>query len=79
MDLSGLGLNQNRLQFGLGRMLSATTRLDVGYMIRSREDPTGRDHDPLLTARGPAAGALLMAGDGMAPNLNRLQRPALPP
>jgi hypothetical protein len=48
VDLSGLGLNQNRLQFGLGRMLSATTRLDVGYMIRSREDPTGWVHDHVL-------------------------------
>lgn len=48
VDLSGLGVNQNRLEFGLGRMLSDTTRLDVGYMIRSREDTAGWAHDHVL-------------------------------
>lgn len=47
-DLSGLGVNQNRAQVGLGRMLNATTRLDVGYMVRSREDVTGWVHDHVL-------------------------------
>ncbi|MBX3226568.1 MAG: DUF2490 domain-containing protein [Labilithrix sp.] len=48
-DLSGLGVNQNRLQFGLARMLNTTTRLDVGYMIRSREDAMGNwAHDHIL-------------------------------
>lgn len=47
-DLSGLGVNQNRAQVGLGRMLSATTRLDVGYMVRSRDEPTGWVHDHVL-------------------------------
>ncbi|MBX3189179.1 MAG: DUF2490 domain-containing protein [Labilithrix sp.] len=48
VDLSGLGVNQNRLEFGLARMLSDTTRLDVGYMIRSREDVVGWAHDHIL-------------------------------
>jgi hypothetical protein len=48
VDLSGLGLNQNRFEVGLGRMLSPTTRLDVGYMLRSREDTTGWTHDHVL-------------------------------
>jgi hypothetical protein len=48
VDLSGLGLNQNRAQVGLGRMLDATTRLDIGYMVRSREEPTGWVHDHIL-------------------------------
>ena len=47
-DLSGLGFNQNRAQVGLGRMLNATTRLDVGYMVRSREEATGWVHDHVL-------------------------------
>lgn len=47
-DLSGLGVNQNRFQVGLGRMLNPTTRLDVGYMIRSREDASGWAHDHVL-------------------------------
>jgi hypothetical protein len=48
-DLSGLGVNQNRFEVGLGRMLNPSTRLDVGYMIRSREDPAGNwAHDHIL-------------------------------
>lgn len=47
-DLSGAGVNQNRLDMGIGRMLSDTTRFDVGYMIRSREEPIGWVHDHVL-------------------------------
>lgn len=47
-DLSGAGFNQNRAQVGLGRLLNATTRLDVGYMVRSREESTGWVHDHVL-------------------------------
>ncbi|HSN96995.1 MAG TPA: DUF2490 domain-containing protein [Candidatus Nanopelagicales bacterium] len=48
VDTSGLGLNQNRLQIGLGRMLWPTVRLDVGLMLRSREEPAGWVHDRIL-------------------------------
>jgi hypothetical protein len=49
VDLAGLGLNQNRLEFGLGRALSESTLLDVGYMIRSREAADGTwAHDHVL-------------------------------
>jgi hypothetical protein len=48
VDLSGLGLNQNRFEVGLGRTLGAATRLDVGYMIRSREEASGWAHDHVL-------------------------------
>ncbi len=48
VDLAGLGLNQNRLEFGLGRLLDATTRLDLGYMIRSREAAGTWTHDHVL-------------------------------
>jgi hypothetical protein len=48
VDLAGLGLNQNRLQFGLGRVLGDSTRLDVGYMIRSREAAGTWTHDHIL-------------------------------
>jgi len=48
-DLSGFGVNQNRFEVGLGRMLNPSTRLDVGYMIRSREDAAGNwAHDHVL-------------------------------
>jgi len=45
VDAAGLGLNQNRLDMGLGRMVNETTRIDVGYMIRSREEASGWVHD----------------------------------
>lgn len=48
VDLAGLGLNQNRLEFGLGRLLDDTTRLDLGYMIRSREAAGTWTHDHVL-------------------------------
>jgi hypothetical protein len=48
VDLSGLGLNQNRAQIGLGRMLWPTARLDVGLMLRSRKEPDGWVHDRVL-------------------------------
>lgn len=49
VDLSGLGVNQNRAQLGLGRMINRTTRVDLGYMVRSREDLDGRwSHDHVL-------------------------------
>lgn len=45
VDLSGLGLNQNRANIGLGRMLSSHTRLDVSLMLRSREEAQVWVHD----------------------------------
>lgn len=47
-DLSGHGFNQNRFEVGLARMLTDTTRLDVGYMFRSREEASGWAHDHVL-------------------------------
>jgi len=49
VDLSGLGLNQNRASIGLGRMLTPNIRVDAGFMLRSREEPTGWVHDRALT------------------------------
>ena len=44
VDLAGLGFQQNRLEFGLGRMLDAP-RLDVGYLFRAgRSSRLGHDH-----------------------------------
>jgi hypothetical protein len=48
VDLSGMGFHQNRLETGLGRVLGDGARLDVGYMFRSREEPTGWAHDHIL-------------------------------
>ncbi|UQA63130.1 DUF2490 domain-containing protein [Polyangium aurulentum] len=45
VDLSGLGVNQNRAQVGLGRQLWSNVRLDVGVMLRSREEAAGWVHD----------------------------------
>jgi hypothetical protein len=45
VDLSGLGVNQNRAQVGLGRQLWSNVRLDVGVMLRSREEAAGWTHD----------------------------------
>ena len=50
VDLSGLGLNQNRALIGLARMLSPQTRLDMGFMLRSREDASGWTHDRIFFA-----------------------------
>jgi hypothetical protein len=49
VDLSGLGVNQNRLSFGLGRMISDSTRLEAGFLLRSREDASGWTHDRIAT------------------------------
>ncbi|WP_169927724.1 DUF2490 domain-containing protein [Labilithrix luteola] len=38
VDLSGTGFHQNRFDVGIARMLTETIRLDVAYMLRSRED-----------------------------------------
>jgi hypothetical protein len=49
VDLSGLGLNQNRAMIGLSFDLWKGQRLDVGYGLRSRQGSTGVwDHDHLL-------------------------------
>lgn len=48
VDLAGLGFHQNRLEFGLGRMLDPRTRLDVGYLFRSRKEQPGWAHDHIL-------------------------------
>ncbi|WP_044239252.1 DUF2490 domain-containing protein [Chondromyces apiculatus] len=50
VDLSGLGLNQNRLQIGLGRMMSPSVRFDLGLMLRSRGEETGWVHDRVINA-----------------------------
>ncbi len=50
VDLSGLGLNQNRALIGLSRMLSGQTRLDIGFMLRSREETSGWIHDRIAFA-----------------------------
>ncbi len=48
VDLSGLGLNQNRAEIGIGRQLWPTIRLDAGFMLRSRKDATGWQHDGIF-------------------------------
>jgi hypothetical protein len=48
IDLSGLGFNQNRASAGLGRLLTDTIRLDVGYIFRSREERGDWSHDHIL-------------------------------
>lgn len=48
VDLSGLGLNQNRMEIGVGRQLWPHVRLDAGFMVRSREDASGWQHDGIL-------------------------------
>lgn len=48
VDLSGKGVNQNRFEVGLGRMLNAHTRLDVGFMVRSRKEDDGWKNDGVL-------------------------------
>ncbi|MRG96675.1 DUF2490 domain-containing protein [Polyangium spumosum] len=50
VDLSGLGLNQNRALIGLARQLNPTTRLDAGFMLRSREEASGWVHDRVFFA-----------------------------
>lgn len=42
------GFLQNRLMGGLGFMTSPSTRIEAGYMFRSREEPTGWEHDHIL-------------------------------
>ncbi len=48
VDLSGLGLNQNRAEIGVGRQIWPNMRLDVGFMVRSRKDASGWQHDGIL-------------------------------
>jgi hypothetical protein len=48
VDLAGQGVHQNRFQTGLGRMLDERTRLDVGYMFRSRKEQGSWSHDHIL-------------------------------
>lgn len=45
VDLSGLGLNQNRVMAGVGLFTSASTRIELGYILRSREEATRWEHD----------------------------------
>jgi hypothetical protein len=42
------GLHQNRLTVGCGFVIAPKTRLDVGYMLRSRDEPDGWAHDHIL-------------------------------
>jgi hypothetical protein len=48
VDLSGSGFNQNRASAGLGRLLTDTIRLDVGYIFRSRKESGDWSHDHVL-------------------------------
>jgi len=48
VDLSGFGVNQNRAQIGLGRVIGDGTRIDLGYMVRSRWDAGIWTHDHVL-------------------------------
>lgn len=68
VDLSGLGLNQNRANIGIGRQLWPNVRLDVGFMVRSREDASGWQHDGVLN--------FYLFID--APSLPKKRRPARP-
>ena len=47
-DLSGQGFHQNRFDIGIGRMINDHTRLDVGFMARSRKDGDLWVHDGVL-------------------------------
>ncbi len=42
-------MNQNRAAVGLGFALNPTTRLDVGYLLRSTERPSGWEQAHVLT------------------------------
>lgn len=49
IDLSGLGVHQNRAEVGLGRMLNEHIRLDLGFMARSRKEMDGTwNHDGIV-------------------------------
>ena len=48
VDLAGEWVNQNRAQIGIGYQATDSTRIDVGYMLRSRETPSGWAHDHIL-------------------------------
>lgn len=70
VDLSGQGLNQNRLSMGLGRVLNESSRLEVGYGFRSRlASAGGWEHDHLALASfffAPKVAPLLMPDAGPA-------------
>ena len=42
------GVHQNRLAGGMGFVIAPKTRLDVGYMLRSRDTNEGWEHDHVL-------------------------------
>lgn len=48
VDLSGNGVHQNRFDIGIGRMVNDQTRIDVGFMARSRKEADGWKHDGVL-------------------------------
>lgn len=48
VDLSGDGVHQNRAEIGLGRMLGDRSRVDVGYLFRSRLESGQWHHDHIL-------------------------------
>jgi hypothetical protein len=50
VPLAAEGWLQNRLMGGVGFMTSPSTRLEVGYMLRSREEPFGWEHDHIAVA-----------------------------
>lgn len=45
---SNQGFNQNRASLGLSYSMSPDTRLDAGYILRSRNTTAGWDHDHIL-------------------------------
>lgn len=51
IDLSGLGFNQNRLIVGVGFQVRADTRLDAGYLLRSRYAANAWAHDHAFWAQ----------------------------
>lgn len=50
VPLSRDGWHQNRLMAGIGWVTSPSTRLELGYMLRSREEPQGWEHDHIAVA-----------------------------
>lgn len=48
IDLAGKGVNQNRLEIGVARMFTPTTRVDFGFMWRARLEDSGFQHDGVV-------------------------------
>jgi hypothetical protein len=48
-DLDRSDFDQNRLQVGVAIPLAGQSRLDLSYMLRSRQTPTGWEHDHIVS------------------------------